>query len=153
MKGALRPARVVVVVLDAMPHRHVGPELTPVLWSLAREGGRAPNGGRAVLSASTYPNHATFVTGVDPAIHGIATSKAFVDGAFRPAHEVGPAAPTLFDRCSDADRRSVAVFGDQYLVLVGNADLRFGGDDAHQQRAEDGPDDEDVEPGKLAIGP
>ena len=118
MKGALRPARVVVVVLDAMPHRHVGPELTPVLWSLAREGGRAPNGGRAVLSASTYPNHATFVTGVDPAIHGIATSKAFVDGAFRPAHEVGPAAPTLFDRCKDADRRSVAVFGDQYLVGV-----------------------------------
>ncbi len=95
MKDAMRPAQVVVVVLDAMPHRLAGPELTPCLWKLAREGGRAPNGGRAVLSASTYPNHATFVTGTDPDVHDIATSKVLKGGEFLPAHAVGPAAPTL----------------------------------------------------------
>lgn len=112
------PARVALIVLDAMPHRLVSQELTPEIWSLAREGGRAPDGGRAVLSASTYPNHATFVTGTDPDLHHIVTSNALKGGAFLPAHEVGPATPTLFDRCQSAGRRSVAVFGDQCLVGV-----------------------------------
>src|SRR6187431_1048981 len=37
--------RVVMVVIDAMPHRHVGAGLTPNLWRQAASGGRAPMGG------------------------------------------------------------------------------------------------------------
>lgn len=109
---------VVLAILDAFPHEELGPEVAPHLWSLAAEGGHAPAGGRAVLSASTYPNHATFLTGVDPAHHGILTSNALVGGSFQPAHEVGPRAATLFDDCRRAGRRSVGVFGDQNLVGV-----------------------------------
>ena len=112
------PARVVLAILDAFPHQRVSAGLTPHLWSLAAEGGRAPEGGRAVLSASTYPNHATFVTGVDPREHGILTSNVRVEGELRPAQEVGPAAPTLFDHCRSAGLRSAGVFGDQNLVGV-----------------------------------
>jgi len=110
--------RVVFAILDAFPHRHVSAALTPVLWRLAEEGGRAPNGGRAVLTASTYPNHASFVTGAQPEQHGIVTSRAWVEGEMRPAQEVGPSGPTLFDDCRAAGLRSVGLFGDQNLVPV-----------------------------------
>jgi hypothetical protein len=112
------PPRVVFIVLDAFPHRHVSPGLTPFVAALAEEGARAPTGGRGVLTASTYPNHATFVTGVGPDVHGIVTSKAWVDGALRPAEEVGPSARTLFEDCHDAGLRAVGAFGDQNLVHV-----------------------------------
>lgn len=114
----MRPAAVALVILDAFPHGPPTRELTPALYSLAQSGGWAPAGGRAVLSASTYPNHATFLTGVDPIAHGILTSHALVEDGFRPAQEVGPGAPTLFEACREADRRAVGVFGDQNLVGV-----------------------------------
>ena len=109
---------VVFAVLDAFPHQRVRPDHTPTLARLAEEGGQAADGGRAVLSASTYPNHASFVTGTEPAAHRIFTSKALHEGAFRPAQEVGPATPTLFDRCRDASRRAVVAVGDQNLIHV-----------------------------------
>jgi hypothetical protein len=112
------PARVALVILDAFPHRPLLAESTPSLCGLARSGGVSASGGRAVLSASTYPNHASFVTGVDPIEHGIFTSHVLRDGSLRPAQEVGPAAPTLFDVCQQAGRRAVGVFGDQNLVGV-----------------------------------
>jgi len=111
-------ALVALVILDAFPHRPLRRELTPTLYALAETGGWAASGGRAVLSASTYPNHATFVTGVDPIVHGIVTSRVVSGGEFRPAQEIGPAAPTLFDACREADRRAVGIFGDQNLVGV-----------------------------------
>lgn len=110
--------RVVFAILDAFPHHQVSAELTPVLWDLAREGGRARAGGRAVLTASTYPNHASFVTGAPPERHGILSSRALVDGQWRPAQDVGPAVPTLFDDCRAANLRAVGLFGDQNLVHV-----------------------------------
>lgn len=114
----LRAPAVVLVVLDAFAHRFVHPERTPHLCALRDQGGWAPAGGRSVLSASTYPNHATFATGADPATHRILTGKVLVDGVFQPADEVGPACPTLFTRARRAGRRAVAVFGDQKLVGV-----------------------------------
>ena len=110
--------RVVLAILDAFPHAHVSPGLTPVVSSLVEEGGRAPEGGLSVLTASTYPNHASFVTGVGPEVHGIVTSRALDGDELKPAAEVGPAAPTLFDACRNADRRAVGLFGDQNLVQV-----------------------------------
>ncbi len=110
--------RIVFAILDAFPSGHVAAERTPVLWDLAREGARARDGGRAVLTASTYPNHASFVTGVDPARHGILASRTPDDGEWRPAQEVGPQVRTLFDDCLEAGLRAVGVFGDQNLVHV-----------------------------------
>jgi Type I phosphodiesterase / nucleotide pyrophosphatase len=110
--------RAVLLVLDAMPPRHVNPTITPVLAGLAADGGWAPAGGRAVLTSATYPNHATFVTGCDAATHGLWANHVVRDGKVVRAAQVGPSVPTLFDACRSARRRAVAVFGDHNLVGV-----------------------------------
>ena len=110
--------KVVLLVLDAQPHRHVSAEVTPVLAGLAAEGGAAPSGGRAVLTSATYPNHASFVTGTDAVGHGLYANHVVRDGRVRRAYDVGPSAPTVFDACRDAGRTAVAVFGDHHLVPV-----------------------------------
>jgi hypothetical protein len=95
---------------------------------MAEAGGWNRGGGVAVMPASTYPNHATFVTGVPPAVHGLWSSKipgpAPIDGPERvgthpplvDAWEVGPAVPTLFEVCGRGGRSSAAVLGDHHLV-------------------------------------
>jgi hypothetical protein len=70
------------------------------------------------MTSVTYPNHATFVTGVAPRVHGIVTNWVPSTGRLTPAWELGPAVPTLFDACRAAGRSSAAVFGDQRLVGV-----------------------------------
>jgi Type I phosphodiesterase / nucleotide pyrophosphatase len=110
--------KVVLLVLDAQPHRHVSPEVTPVLAGLAAAGGRAPSGGRAVLTSATYPNHASFVTGTDAVGHGLYANHIVREGRVRRAYDVGPSAPTLFDACREAGRMAVAVLGDHHLVPV-----------------------------------
>lgn len=144
--AAEHPAAVVLAILDAFPFEQVGAALSPNLWSLAAEGGRAALGGIAELVAATYPNHATFVTGARPEAHGILTNNALEDGAFRPAQEVGPTAQTLFDDCREAGRRAVAVFGDQNLVGVCGAREA----DAHWPPGGVLPDD--APRGKLGYG-
>jgi hypothetical protein len=111
-------SRLVFAVLDAFPHDCVSAEWTPTLWSLAEEGGWARDGGRSILAASTYPNHATFITGADPNRHLVYTNQALRDGELRSAWEVGPATSTLFQECRAAGKRSIGVFGDQNLVGV-----------------------------------
>jgi hypothetical protein len=114
-----RPARVVFLVLDGLPPAAVGAELTPALLDWLGASGTAPRTLDAVLPASTYANHATFATGVEPARHGIVGNHVRGDdGRFRPAAKVGPSAPTLFDAAAAADRRSALVVGDQELVGV-----------------------------------
>jgi arylsulfatase A-like enzyme len=110
--------KVVFTVLDALPARHVGELHTPVLTRLAHEAGASPGRGRAVMTAATYPNHATFATGASPRGHGIGTNFVPHTGGFTPAWELGPAVPTLFDACRAAGRSSAAVVGDQCLVGV-----------------------------------
>jgi predicted AlkP superfamily pyrophosphatase or phosphodiesterase len=108
----------VLLVLDALPVRHVGPDTTPILAGLAAEGGWAPQGGRAVLTSATYPNHATFVTGCDAVGHGLYANHIVRHGRVVRAWEVGPAVPTLFDACRDRGLRTAAVFGDHHLIGV-----------------------------------
>ena len=110
------PVTILFAVLDAFPHDQVSKDLTPTLWSLAQEGGWSREGGRSVLAASTYPNHATFITGTRPSEHQIFTNRAFHSGTLRPAQEVGPRTSTLFQECRAAGRKSLGVFGDQNLV-------------------------------------
>lgn len=111
-------ARVLWVVVDSLaPERVNGTEM-PWLAALAAQGGMAGGGGEAVMPALTYPNHASFVTGVDPLSHGIVANKVFRDGRWRGAEEVGPCVATVFQRLADRGGSSVAVFGDQNLVGV-----------------------------------
>jgi hypothetical protein len=114
-----RPDRVVFLVLDGLPPSVVGPELTPTLLDWASASGTEPRTVNAVLPASTYPNHATFATGVEPARHGIAGNWVRDDaGRFRPATERGPGVPTIFDAAAGRDIESALVVGDQDLVGV-----------------------------------
>ncbi len=121
--------RVVMIVIDAMPHRHVSPSLTPMLWRQARLGGRAPMGAMSLPVSVTYANHAAFVTGADPAITGVHGNHTWIDEiGWAPAPKCGPRAPTLFDRVGDSGGTSVMVAGDQKLVAQmggGRADVHW----------------------------
>lgn len=105
-----------LLVLDAMPPRHVDEITTPVLAALGAEGTSAV--GRAVMLSSTYPNHASFITGASPAVHGLLGNWVMTSRGPRPAQRVGPAVPTLFDACRAAGRTSAAIVGDQHLIGV-----------------------------------
>lgn len=96
----------------------MGRRLTPSLSGLAAGGGWAAQGGRAVLPSSTYPNHATFVTGVEPAVHGLHGNNVVDAAGSRPAHEVGIRGQTVFDSCRAAGLHTAAVLGDHHLVPV-----------------------------------
>jgi hypothetical protein len=110
--------KVVFTVLDALPARHVGERITPVLTALAAEVGTRPGTARAVMTSATYPNHATFATGAAPSTHGIPTNYVPHTGGLTPAWELGPAVPTLFDACRAAGRSSAVAVGDQCLIGV-----------------------------------
>jgi len=111
-------ARVVLAVLDAFPFGAVEAARTPTLLALAEQGVYLESGGEAVLSASTYPNHASLVTGKSPSEHGIFTSHSWASEEPVEAQNAGPCARTLFEDCRDADRRAIALLGDQNLVGV-----------------------------------
>jgi len=114
-----RPERVVFLVLDGLPPAVIDAALTPTLLDWVAASGTAPRTVQAVLPASTYPNHATFATGVAPARHGIVGNWVRnASGQFRPAAELGPAVPTIFDAAATADIESALVVGDQELVGV-----------------------------------
>ena len=70
------------------------------------------------MTSATYPNHATFATGVEPLVHGILANWIVHDGRPTPTQLVGPAVPTIFDACSTAGRSCAAVLGDQNLIGV-----------------------------------
>lgn len=110
--------RVVFVVIDALPVDLVGEEHTPHLVQLAAEGGSNPEGGRAVLSTATYPNHASFATGLAPVDHGILVNRVWDGREFRPASEIGPRGDTIFTVARQAGRSSAIVVGDHHLVGV-----------------------------------
>lgn len=108
--------RIVCCIIDALPHRHVTADVTPHLWALARDGGRAERGGLAVMAAATYPNHRSFATGLGPGGHGVLVN----------AHRHAPTeVPTVFSVCRRSGVSIEAVLGDQELVAVmgaGDAD-------------------------------
>jgi predicted AlkP superfamily pyrophosphatase or phosphodiesterase len=116
---------VLLLILDGLSPRHVRADVMPTLTSMAQAGGWNRAGGVAVMPASTYPNHATFVTGVSPAVHGLWSSKipapgeAGDDASTAPlvsAWDVGPSSPTVFDVATRAERSTAAVLGDHHLV-------------------------------------
>ena len=117
--------RVVFVVIDALPNHLVSERWTPNLWQMTQSGGWNRNGGRAVLSTATYPNHATFATGRPPDSHGIFVNKVWDGDKFTIASSIGPTGDTLFLAAGRSNVSSAAVVGDHHLIGVmgaGSAD-------------------------------
>ena len=109
--------RVVMIIIDAMPHRYVDPIRTPRLWEQVTTGGRAPGGGTSLPMSVTYANHAAFVTGADPTTTGVYGNHTWNDReGWISAPKAGPQATTLFDLVADAGGRSVIVVGDHKLI-------------------------------------
>jgi hypothetical protein len=113
---------VLFLVLDGLSPRHIDRATMPVLTSLAESGGWCRQGGIGVMPTSTYPNHATFVTGVAPARHGVVANEIPTEAGPLPSWERGPSVPTLFDAVRAGGGSSAAVFGDHNLVGVTAAD-------------------------------
>ncbi|MGH8924860.1 MAG: alkaline phosphatase family protein [Acidimicrobiia bacterium] len=107
--------RVLFLILDAFDPMRLSPRLTPNLWRWANADGAATGPGRSVMASSTYPNHASFVTGTAPSSHGIHANHVIRNGEVLGAWEVGPLTPTLFDRFGG---EAVAILGDHHLVGV-----------------------------------
>jgi hypothetical protein len=119
---------VLLLILDGLSPRHVRADVMPTLSAMAEAGGWNKPGGVAVMPASTYPNHATFVTGVTPAVHGLWSSMIPTPGwagetadsrqvaPLVEAWEVGPSSPTVFEVCGRGGRSTAAVLGDHHLV-------------------------------------
>ncbi len=111
--------KVVVVVQDSLPNSCVGKDTTPTLWRLiGGSGGWCRQGGRSVLASSTFPNHASFVTGVDVAQHRIYTNKIWKANEFVCASSVGPAVETIFDAAKRNGLTTAAVMGDYTMIGV-----------------------------------
>jgi len=110
--------RLVLLVLDGFSPRHCTPAIAPHLTRAGEDGARPPGGGRAVLAAATYPNHASLVTGTDPAVHGIFANDTFTDAGVRPAQEVGAAGPTLLDAAGAVGLSTAVVVGDPKILGV-----------------------------------
>jgi Type I phosphodiesterase / nucleotide pyrophosphatase len=114
-------ARLVLLVLDGFSPRHLTPTIAPNLVRAGEDGARPAGGGRAVLTAATYPNHASLVTGAEPAVHGIFANDTFTAAGIRPAQEVG-AGPTLLDAAGALGLFTAVVVGDpKILGVVGAA--------------------------------
>ncbi len=103
------------LILDAFDPRRLDPHLTPTLWNWANRDGAVAGVGEAVMASCTYPNHASFITGVEPDTHGIFANHVVREEKVKGAWEVGPTVPTLFDRFG---AEAVAVLGDHHLVGV-----------------------------------
>jgi arylsulfatase A-like enzyme len=129
-QGALRQnmpvARVVLIGLDGFPHRAITPELTPRLWQLGSEGGRAPEGGRTDLPSSTDPGFCSLLTGCYPRTHGVrTTSWRYAKLPDWVGFET-PRVPTIFDACRRAAVRSAAIVADDRgLLATSAADVRW----------------------------
>ena len=114
-------ARVLLIVVDGLDARSVSDEETPRLAEAWRTSRWCP-GARslAAMPTRTNSNHATLMTGVQPAAHGI-TGNAFWDRATRSTRKLGVASDFLTETIFTVARRSGT--GIRTAVAVGKPKL------------------------------
>lgn len=115
------PPRVVLLIADALPARHVGVELTPHLVELGGATGAFAGTAEASMSTATYPNHATFASGMEPAEHGVVTNRLWNGDKYVAMRQSRLSAPTFLDVAADPERTSM-VAGDASIVTAMGAD-------------------------------
>lgn len=112
-----RPA-VVIVSIDGLRADAIASTRTPHLTALMREGAYSLDA-RTIAPSRTLPSHASMLTGVPPAVHGITWNDDRVD-------ETGLVpVPTVFAVANEAGLRTAAFFGKakfRHLVLPGSLD-------------------------------
>ena len=121
-------ARVLLIVVDGLDAREVTDDATPTLARAWRESRWCP-GARSLASMPTRTNssHATLMTGVEPAAHGI-TGNAFWDPKARRVRKLGLATDlqteTIFTVAHRAGRglRTAAAVGKPKLGTMFSAD-------------------------------
>ena len=118
--------RINLLVLDGFPIDKINEAITPNLWSLGKKGGRASNGGLCELPSSTYPSHATILTGRLPQYHEVWSGLASNP---RPGVVPGWAGlknikiPTILDRCVENNTRCAAIVSDYKLYPILRSDV------------------------------
>ncbi len=128
LPGAAAANPVLMISIDGLRSRDVTEApargLTlPTFRKLMADGAWA-DGVRDMLPSVTYPNHTTLVTGVAPALHGIAGNLTFdplqknMEGWYWYASDVK--VPTLFDAVHDAGKTSM---NSGWPVTVGNRSI------------------------------
>lgn len=127
---AVAPRAVLLISIDGLRPDYVsaadqhGLKL-PHLTALAREGAAA-TGVRGVLPSATYPSHATLVTGVAPARHGIVANHPFghtvkdLDVWYYYAEDLR--VPTLWDAAAQGGYVTGSV---SWPVTVGQVSIRW----------------------------
>lgn len=96
------------------------------MWRLAREGGRAGDGGVTDLPSSTDPGFCSLLTGCRPAKHGVRTTAWRYAKLPDWAGAETPRVPTIFEACRAAGVRTAAVVGDDRgLLCTDAAELRW----------------------------
>jgi Type I phosphodiesterase / nucleotide pyrophosphatase len=113
----MRP-RLVLLVLDGFCPRHCTGTISPHLVSMQSTGAYAPQGGRSVLPSSTYPNHASIVTGLEPVQHGIFANSTFTNEGIEPAQRVGARGVTFLDAARENGLVTGVAVGDHNLIGV-----------------------------------
>lgn len=112
------PPRLILLVLDGFSPRHCTRAIAPNLVRAGEDGAWAPRGGRAVLAAATYPNHASLVMGTEPVHHGIFANDTYTDEGVRPAQDVSARGVSLLDAARAAGARTAVVVGDPKILGV-----------------------------------
>lgn len=74
MPEAIQTPKFLLISIDGLRPDLIGPELTPSLYSFAREGLNFTNH-RAIYPTETYPNVASLITGAPPSRHGIVANE------------------------------------------------------------------------------
>jgi predicted AlkP superfamily pyrophosphatase or phosphodiesterase len=90
----------------SLAHERDGVPVLPTLRALAAAGAFAERV-KGVAPASTYPAHATLLTGMRPAEHGVVADRRLAERGVRSAaysHASHLRAPTLWQRVGEADR-------------------------------------------------
>jgi predicted AlkP superfamily pyrophosphatase or phosphodiesterase len=122
-----RTGRVVILVLDALGPEFVDAARMPRLSRLAQGGAVASLGGLAELVASTGPCHATLLTGLPLAGHGVLANRVFgPNGAVDPDPRVK--VPTLLDRAKASGLATAIAASDPDILSTVNghsADLAW----------------------------
>jgi predicted AlkP superfamily pyrophosphatase or phosphodiesterase len=105
------PPRVALISIDGLRADAVSAENTPNIWALVARGAYSFSA-QTIFPSNTLPGHASMLTGVEPAMHGVTFDE------YQEAFQFST--PTALSLVHAAGKRSVMIVGkDKFRQLVG----------------------------------